>query len=161
MISSDRLTRLHFAIWPETLTSLSSLIADSTGTHSLYTTYKDYELMFHVSTMLPYTPNNRQQVSKLYPSGSVFCSTPPTMLALLCTQLMSNSFNKSLSKFLLGYHLSWLLPIFPRDSFRHGNDLSVESTSIAIATVPRSRTLISASPGAEADMLLDGPLSVR
>ncbi|GLD60188.1 signal-induced proliferation-associated 1-like protein 2 isoform X1, partial [Lates japonicus] len=34
---------------------------DSTGTHSLYTTYKDYELMFHVSTMLPYTPNNRQQ----------------------------------------------------------------------------------------------------
>ncbi len=37
--------------------------ADSTGTHSLYTTYKDFELMFHVSTMLPYTPNNRQQVS--------------------------------------------------------------------------------------------------
>lgn len=36
--------------------------ADSTGTHSLYTTYQDYEIMFHVSTMLPYTPNNRQQV---------------------------------------------------------------------------------------------------
>uniref|UniRef100_A0A3Q3KS83 Signal-induced proliferation-associated 1 like 1 n=1 Tax=Mastacembelus armatus TaxID=205130 RepID=A0A3Q3KS83_9TELE len=35
---------------------------DSTGTHSLYTTYKDYEIMFHVSTMLPYTPNNKQQV---------------------------------------------------------------------------------------------------
>ncbi|KAJ8361426.1 hypothetical protein SKAU_G00179510 [Synaphobranchus kaupii] len=35
---------------------------DSTGSHSLYTTYKDYELMFHVSTMLPYTPNNRQQL---------------------------------------------------------------------------------------------------
>ncbi|XP_075059604.1 signal-induced proliferation-associated 1-like protein 2 [Mixophyes fleayi] len=35
---------------------------DSTGTHSLYTTYKDYELMFHVSTMLPYMPNNRQQL---------------------------------------------------------------------------------------------------
>lgn len=36
---------------------------DSTGTHSLYTTYQDYEIMFHVSTLLPYTPNNRQQVS--------------------------------------------------------------------------------------------------
>uniref|UniRef100_A0A8C4Q2U9 Signal-induced proliferation-associated 1 like 1 n=1 Tax=Eptatretus burgeri TaxID=7764 RepID=A0A8C4Q2U9_EPTBU len=36
--------------------------ADSTGTRSLYTTYKDYEIMFHVSTMLPYTPNNRQQL---------------------------------------------------------------------------------------------------
>ncbi|XP_067875009.1 signal-induced proliferation-associated 1-like protein 3 isoform X2 [Heterodontus francisci] len=34
----------------------------STGTHSLYTTYQDYEIMFHVSTMLPYTPNNRQQL---------------------------------------------------------------------------------------------------
>ncbi|XP_056393629.1 signal-induced proliferation-associated 1-like protein 3 isoform X4 [Hyla sarda] len=35
---------------------------DSTGTHSLYTNYQHYELMFHVSTMLPYTPNNRQQL---------------------------------------------------------------------------------------------------
>ncbi|XP_078290351.1 signal-induced proliferation-associated 1-like protein 2 isoform X4 [Panthera onca] len=35
---------------------------DSTGTHSLYTTYKDYEVMFHVSTMLPHMPNNRQQL---------------------------------------------------------------------------------------------------
>ena len=40
-----------------------SVSADSTGTHSLYTTYQDYEVMFHVSTLLPYTPNNRQQVS--------------------------------------------------------------------------------------------------
>lgn len=44
------------------LFSLSLTEADSTGTHSLYTTYKDYEIMFHVSTMLPYTPNNKQQV---------------------------------------------------------------------------------------------------
>uniref|UniRef100_A0A8C8WRU0 Signal-induced proliferation-associated 1 n=1 Tax=Panthera leo TaxID=9689 RepID=A0A8C8WRU0_PANLE len=35
---------------------------DSTGTHSLYTTYQDHEIMFHVSTMLPYTPNNQQQL---------------------------------------------------------------------------------------------------
>lgn len=45
-------------------TTVFCVTADSTGIHSLYTTYKDYELMFHVSTMLPYTPNNRQQVSK-------------------------------------------------------------------------------------------------
>lgn len=37
--------------------------ADSTGTHSLYTRYQDYEIMFHVSTMLPYTSNNTQQVN--------------------------------------------------------------------------------------------------
>uniref|UniRef100_A0A3P8UI08 Signal induced proliferation associated 1 like 1 n=1 Tax=Cynoglossus semilaevis TaxID=244447 RepID=A0A3P8UI08_CYNSE len=35
---------------------------DSTGTHSLYTSYKDYEIMFHVSTLLPHTPNNKQQL---------------------------------------------------------------------------------------------------
>ncbi|KAJ8405863.1 hypothetical protein AAFF_G00313000 [Aldrovandia affinis] len=35
---------------------------DSTGTHSLYTAYQDYEVMFHVSTMLPYMPNNPQQL---------------------------------------------------------------------------------------------------
>ncbi|KAM6932873.1 signal-induced proliferation-associated 1-like protein 3 isoform 2-T3 [Lycodopsis pacificus] len=35
---------------------------DSTGTHSLYTSYQGYEVMFHVSTMLPYMPNNPQQL---------------------------------------------------------------------------------------------------
>lgn len=35
---------------------------DSTGTHSLYATYQDCEIMFHVSTMLPFTQNNRQQL---------------------------------------------------------------------------------------------------
>uniref|UniRef100_A0A4W5Q848 Signal-induced proliferation-associated 1 n=1 Tax=Hucho hucho TaxID=62062 RepID=A0A4W5Q848_9TELE len=36
---------------------------DSTGIQSLYTRYQDYEVMFHVSTMLPYTANNTQQVT--------------------------------------------------------------------------------------------------
>lgn len=35
---------------------------DSTGTHSVYATYQECEVMFHVSTMLPFTPNNRQQL---------------------------------------------------------------------------------------------------
>uniref|UniRef100_A0A1B0D1P3 Uncharacterized protein n=1 Tax=Phlebotomus papatasi TaxID=29031 RepID=A0A1B0D1P3_PHLPP len=35
---------------------------DSTGTYSLFSTYQNCEVMFHVSTMLPYTPNNRQQL---------------------------------------------------------------------------------------------------
>ncbi|GBP64571.1 Signal-induced proliferation-associated 1-like protein 1 [Eumeta japonica] len=36
--------------------------SDSTGLYSVYTTYQSCEIMFHVSTMLPYTPNNRQQL---------------------------------------------------------------------------------------------------
>lgn len=35
---------------------------DSTGLYSVYTTCQGCEIMFHVSTMLPYTPNNRQQL---------------------------------------------------------------------------------------------------
>lgn len=46
--------------------------ADSTGTHSLYTTFKDYELMFHVSTLLPYTPNNKQQVRMEHSTHKAF-----------------------------------------------------------------------------------------
>ncbi|OWK15744.1 hypothetical protein Celaphus_00004462 [Cervus elaphus hippelaphus] len=45
---------------------------DSTGTHSLYTTYQDYEIMFHVSTLLPYTPNNRQQVEAFGPGDPLY-----------------------------------------------------------------------------------------
>ena len=35
---------------------------DSTGTHSVYAQYQGCEIMFHVSTLLPFTPNNRQQL---------------------------------------------------------------------------------------------------
>lgn len=38
--------------------------SDSTGSYSVYTTYDDCEIMFHVSTMLPYSANNRQQLSR-------------------------------------------------------------------------------------------------
>ncbi|KAK1787604.1 hypothetical protein P4O66_016101 [Electrophorus voltai] len=34
---------------------------DTTGIHSIYTVYQGHELMFHVSTMLPYSKDNKQQ----------------------------------------------------------------------------------------------------
>ncbi len=36
--------------------------ADSTGTHSLFSEFHNLQIMFHVSTMLPFTDNNKQQV---------------------------------------------------------------------------------------------------
>ena len=36
---------------------------DQTGSHSVYTTFEEHEIMFHVSTMLPYSKEDRQQVS--------------------------------------------------------------------------------------------------
>ncbi|GIY80218.1 signal-induced proliferation-associated 1-like protein 2 [Caerostris extrusa] len=35
---------------------------DTTGLYSIFTTHQDCEVMFHVSTLLPYTPNNKQQL---------------------------------------------------------------------------------------------------
>ena len=35
---------------------------DTTGIHAVFTTFDDCEIMFHVSTLLPYTPNNKQQL---------------------------------------------------------------------------------------------------
>ncbi|MPC81161.1 Signal-induced proliferation-associated 1-like protein 1 [Portunus trituberculatus] len=35
---------------------------DSTGLYSVYNQYRDVEVMFHVSTLLPFTPNNRKQL---------------------------------------------------------------------------------------------------
>ncbi|XP_051022189.1 GTPase-activating Rap/Ran-GAP domain-like protein 3 isoform X3 [Acomys russatus] len=37
---------------------------NTTGIHSVYTVYQGHEVMFHVSTMLPYSKENRQQVER-------------------------------------------------------------------------------------------------
>ncbi len=38
--------------------------ADRSGTHSLYAEWSNFEIMFHVSTMLPYTPDEDQQLER-------------------------------------------------------------------------------------------------
>jgi hypothetical protein len=35
---------------------------NTTGEYSIYTEFHNHEIMFHVSTLLPFTPNNKQQV---------------------------------------------------------------------------------------------------
>ncbi|KAF2361377.1 Rap GTPase activating protein domain [Trinorchestia longiramus] len=35
-----------------------------TGKHSYYTIYEGHEIMFHVSTMLPFSKENKQQVER-------------------------------------------------------------------------------------------------
>uniref|UniRef100_A0A914WBE5 Uncharacterized protein n=1 Tax=Plectus sambesii TaxID=2011161 RepID=A0A914WBE5_9BILA len=37
---------------------------DTTGTHSVFEQFQQHQVMFHVSTMLPYTPSNRQQLAR-------------------------------------------------------------------------------------------------
>lgn len=41
---------------------VSVLAGDMTGSHSIYTMHQGHEIMFHVSTMLPFSKDNKQQV---------------------------------------------------------------------------------------------------
>ncbi|KRZ26795.1 Signal-induced proliferation-associated 1-like protein 2 [Trichinella pseudospiralis] len=73
---------------------------DSTGTHSVYATYQQYEIMFHVSTMLPFTPSNRQQNQALCRSTRKLCALIFSMCSLLFELLtpvliMYNTVHKS------------------------------------------------------------------
>lgn len=47
-----------------------------TGKYSVYTLYEGHEIMFHVSTLLPFSRDNRQQVS--------VCAVCPTVLSYAC-----------------------------------------------------------------------------
>nr|CAD7260314.1 unnamed protein product [Timema shepardi] len=67
---------------------------DMTGKHSVYTIYEGHEVMFHVSTMLPYSKDNRQQVERKRHIGNdivniVFLDGGPTQM---------NHFNPSFIK---------------------------------------------------------------
>ena len=46
--------------------SLFLLTDNATGNQSLYTVFEGHEIMFHVSTMLPYSEENKQQVGILF-----------------------------------------------------------------------------------------------
>jgi len=37
---------------------------NTTGTHSVYTKHRGYEIMFHVSTLLPFQPDDKQRVER-------------------------------------------------------------------------------------------------
>ena len=40
----------------------------TTGTHSIHTVHDKYEIMFHVSTLLPFKPNDPQQLERKFVS---------------------------------------------------------------------------------------------
>ena len=52
----------------------------STGKTSVYTVYEGHEIMFHVSTMLPYSEENKQQVGLI--NFLVFCFSHPLSISL-------------------------------------------------------------------------------
>eukprot|EP00128_Syssomonas_multiformis_P010936 Colp12_sorted_trinity150504_noHs@23586 len=47
--------------------------ANTTGTHSVYTVFEGCEIMFHVSTLLPYSENDSQQVQRKRHIGNDIC----------------------------------------------------------------------------------------
>lgn len=50
--------------WAKYNAGLDTGPTEATGKESLYTTFREYEIMFHVSTMLPYTDGDSQQLAR-------------------------------------------------------------------------------------------------
>ena len=48
----------------EPLSLLVTVTDNSTGSHSIYTVFEGLQVMFHVSTMLPHSQHDSQQVEK-------------------------------------------------------------------------------------------------
>ena len=58
------LTYSPFPISRGKIATFPSSPDDSTGLYSVYANQGHNEVMFHVSTLLPFTPNNRQQLPR-------------------------------------------------------------------------------------------------
>ena len=67
---------------------------DTTGTHSIYTEYADWaQVMYHVSTLLPYTSTNKQQLQRKRHIGNDIVTVvfqEANAAPFLCTSVRSN-----------------------------------------------------------------------
>ncbi|KAJ8792533.1 hypothetical protein J1605_019752 [Eschrichtius robustus] len=116
---------------------------DTTGIHSVYTIYQGHEIMFHVSTMLPYSKENKQQVERKRHIGNDIVTIvfqegeepspafKPSMIrshftphiaakALLKFSVMSN-----LSSVTQAWHMSMVSPTHPQPWLRCPGPLAV------------------------------------
>ncbi|KXS10536.1 hypothetical protein M427DRAFT_103485 [Gonapodya prolifera JEL478] len=56
--------RIELKGWKGYRAGLDTSASGNTGTHSIYTKWQSYEIMFHVATLLPYTEHEPQQVER-------------------------------------------------------------------------------------------------
>jgi len=56
-------TKIELKGWPKFAGGLD-VKRDATGTHSIFTDWKNYQVMFHVSTMLPFSASDPQQLER-------------------------------------------------------------------------------------------------
>lgn len=75
----------------------SSFQDGNTGTHSVYTEYSGYEVMFHVASLLPYSASNKQQLERKRHVGNdigviIFQDNESTAF---CPTFMRTHFNRA------------------------------------------------------------------
>ncbi|XP_065200520.1 GTPase-activating Rap/Ran-GAP domain-like protein 3 isoform X3 [Planococcus citri] len=95
---------------------------DMTGKYSVYTIYEGHEIMFHVSTHLPYSKENRQQVERKRHIGNdivniVFIDGGPTFMSQFNPTFIKSQFTHIFA--LISYHIednSYRLTIFSEES---------------------------------------------
>lgn len=73
-----------------------------TGKESYYTVYKGHEVMFHVSTMLPYSKNNPQQLERKRHIGNdivnIIYTDDPSFIDTFNPNCIKSQFTRKLKK---------------------------------------------------------------
>jgi hypothetical protein len=76
-------------------------IGNTTGLYSIYSTYQQYEVMFHVSTLLPFQVDDLQRVErKRHLGNDVVLVIFKEKNATFDPQCISSQFNSNCSHFL-------------------------------------------------------------
>lgn len=65
VITIDSISLIYRYRWKTFYFIIVMIAGDMTGAYSVHTIYEGHEIMFHVSTMLPYSKDNKQQVNQL------------------------------------------------------------------------------------------------
>ena len=78
----------------------SFMIGDMTGKESIYTVYAGHEVMYHVSTMLPHSKDNPQQLERKRHIGNdivnIIYTDDPTFLETFNPNCIRSQFTRKL-----------------------------------------------------------------
>lgn len=94
------------------------MVGDQTGEHSVYTEYKGRQIMFHVSTLLPFDEQDSQQVHVV----RIVCGFMHTVLQCLCiTKYYAPA--RIMYTMPASMYYSCTLPIGVRSTVHHGSEM--------------------------------------
>ena len=109
------------------------MVGDQTGEHSVYTEYKGRQIMFHVSTLLPFDEQDSQQV-RMVRIVCVLCIQCCNVCVSLSTARITYTMPASM-------YYSCTLPIGVRSTVHHGSEMLYRCSKHSYITILRVHLL--------------------